>query len=94
MIVFGEFSQKLRNLSLSWKKLNLFEVKKNMENITTISKFEKKFKKSKKKIKNKKNDNVVLFFKEKEDKFLNYQAKMYLYKFKMYIKKNADWVCN
>ena len=28
MIVFGEFTQKLRNLSLSWKKLNLFEVKK------------------------------------------------------------------
>ena len=54
----------------------------------------KSLKNQKKKIKNKKNDNVVLFFKEKEDKFLNYQAKMYLYKFRMYIKKNADWVCN
>lgn len=65
-----------------------------MENITTISKFEKNFKKSKNKRKFKKNDYVVLFFKEKEDKFLNCQAKRYLYKFRMYIKKNADWVCS
>ena len=92
MIVFGEFTQKLRNLSLSWKKLNLFEAKKIWKILPLSVNLKKKFKNQKKKIL--KNDNAVLFFKEKEDKFLNYQGKMYLYKFKMYIKKNADWVCN
>ena len=92
MIVFGEFTQKLRNLSLSWKKLNLFETKKIWKILPISVNLKKKFKNQKKNFL--KNDNVVLFFKEKQDKFLNYQGKMYLYKFKMYIKKNADWVCN